>query len=192
VKILDFGIARARWEGLEYSNVSINFGSLGYMSPERFAGINTQAADVYSLGVVLFEMLTRKRMGKTSARAERHENRLDAAMELLRAKNPDCRDDLCALARRLLAHEAEDRPDHAFVSHACRHMAGDYEPRLRAWARTRVPPILRDLEFKYRRDLEPGLVDAVRLEDADGGKIPVASPLPRRLGRPDDATTEDI
>ena len=58
VKIADFGIARAVTEStMTYSNSVV--GSVHYFSPEqaRGAGI-TPKSDVYSLGVVMYEMLT--------------------------------------------------------------------------------------------------------------------------------------
>lgn len=58
VKITDFGIARI----MEEPNLTIDgqvFGTPSYMSPEQVAGKNLDArTDLFSLGVVLFEMLT--------------------------------------------------------------------------------------------------------------------------------------
>jgi len=59
LKVTDFGIARAMAGiGLgEHSNVV--WGSPQYFSPEQAAGeLPTPASDVYSLGIVLYEMLT--------------------------------------------------------------------------------------------------------------------------------------
>lgn len=58
VKVADFGIARAVTEATMSYNGNI-VGSVHYFSPEQAKGTQiTVKSDVYSLGVVLFEMLT--------------------------------------------------------------------------------------------------------------------------------------
>lgn len=63
-KILDFGIARVFDEtNADFGNVTESgqiVGTLRYMSPEQFGGagkVTDRRADVYSLGVILYEML---------------------------------------------------------------------------------------------------------------------------------------
>lgn len=59
VKVTDFGIARAigAAEGLTQTGAVI--GTAAYLSPEQAQGLSVDAkSDVYSLGVVVFEMLT--------------------------------------------------------------------------------------------------------------------------------------
>jgi serine/threonine-protein kinase len=65
VKVLDFGIAKLAAESLEedevkaLTQVGAMIGTPRYMSPEQCNGAElTPAADVYSLGVILYEMLT--------------------------------------------------------------------------------------------------------------------------------------
>lgn len=65
VKVLDFGIAKLATETLEedeahiLTQVGAMIGTPRYMSPEQCDGAElTPAADVYSLGVILYEMLT--------------------------------------------------------------------------------------------------------------------------------------
>lgn len=65
VKVLDFGIAksRARTEATVVGNLR---GKPGYMAPERFRhGHHDDRVDVWSLGVVLFEMLAGARLFKS-------------------------------------------------------------------------------------------------------------------------------
>jgi serine/threonine protein kinase len=65
VKVLDFGIAKLAAESLDEDDsktltvVGAMIGTPRYMSPEQCDGAElTPAADVYSLGVILYEMLT--------------------------------------------------------------------------------------------------------------------------------------
>jgi serine/threonine protein kinase len=65
VKVLDFGIAKLAADSLEeedikaLTQIGAMIGTPRYMSPEQCDGVElTPAADVYSLGVILYEMLT--------------------------------------------------------------------------------------------------------------------------------------
>jgi tRNA A-37 threonylcarbamoyl transferase component Bud32 len=62
VKLIDFGISRSRVDGT-LTNVGMIVGRRGYISPEALAGEKAdRRADVYALGVVLWEMLTARRL----------------------------------------------------------------------------------------------------------------------------------
>ena len=82
VKILDFGIAKLGGPGEERAGTDVPtlahtgtnpgtmLGTVGYMSPEQVRGLPTDhRSDLFSFGVVLFEMLTGKRAfrGTTAA-----------------------------------------------------------------------------------------------------------------------------
>jgi serine/threonine protein kinase len=59
VRLLDFGLARG--VGIDMSSLTKTgaiVGTPGYMSPEQFDGHADERSDLYSLGVVLFELLT--------------------------------------------------------------------------------------------------------------------------------------
>jgi len=67
VLILDFGLAAIanQVEGAEVRN-----GTPAYMAPEQLAGLEvTERSDIYSLGLVLYEMFTGKRAFKTRDRS---------------------------------------------------------------------------------------------------------------------------
>ena len=57
VRILDFGLAKARDQSL--SETGVRFGTVSYVSPEQIRGGNVDGrSDLWALGVVLYEMLT--------------------------------------------------------------------------------------------------------------------------------------
>jgi len=68
VKVLDFGLAKLREartptgaESLTLTRPGIVMGTLRYMSPEQARGLETDGrSDIFSLGVVLYEMLSRQ------------------------------------------------------------------------------------------------------------------------------------
>jgi serine/threonine protein kinase/Tfp pilus assembly protein PilF len=58
VKIMDFGLAKLN-SGTQLTRSGNTAGTIGYMSPEQFKGEEVGAhSDLWSLGVVLYEMLT--------------------------------------------------------------------------------------------------------------------------------------
>jgi HD-like signal output (HDOD) protein len=59
VKLSDFGIARS-WDSISLTATGMLVGTPEYVSPEQIEGLKdlTPAADIYSLGVMMFEMLT--------------------------------------------------------------------------------------------------------------------------------------
>ncbi len=62
VKVMDFGIARATADaGLTGTSTSTVMGTAAYLSPEQAQGLSVDSrSDLYSAGVVLFELLTRR------------------------------------------------------------------------------------------------------------------------------------
>src|SRR5690349_3039943 len=58
--LTDFGIARATGAGADLTGTGFMVGTPGYMAPEqaRGDGVIDKAADIYSLGVMAFEVLT--------------------------------------------------------------------------------------------------------------------------------------
>ena len=75
-KVLDFGLAKLREinpndpSTVVKTATGIAMGTIGYMAPEQFTSSDvTAAADVYSLGVVVYEMVHGRRAGDSGPRA---------------------------------------------------------------------------------------------------------------------------
>ncbi len=109
IKIADFGLARLA--DLQRSRTGVLAGTPAYMSPEQLAeGAQDARADLYSLGVVLFELLTgRLPYGATSLGALLQQvSQLPAPA--LHALQPQAPPALSELVARLLAKSPAHRP----------------------------------------------------------------------------------
>ncbi len=109
VKVLDFGIARAE-SRLAQTTAGVVKGKYMYMSPEQARGkVVDRRADVFSLGVSLFEALTHKRPFA-------HDNDLAILNAVLsgdfprpRALRPELSVELEQIVLKAMAHKPEER-----------------------------------------------------------------------------------
>lgn len=110
VKITDFGIAQAFSDTQPAQRASVVWGSPHYFAPEQAQGEKpTAAADVYSIGIVMFEMLT-GRLPYTGTSQQ------DLAMAHIQAPIPDVRDfnpnvpaELADVVKKVMSKQANDR-----------------------------------------------------------------------------------
>ncbi len=79
VKLLGFGRTADDLAAAAAATTVQGAASLGYSSPEALDGVDHPAADVYAVGVILYELLTGERFGKTSANLDRHGRKVAAA-----------------------------------------------------------------------------------------------------------------
>jgi serine/threonine protein kinase/Tfp pilus assembly protein PilF len=112
IKVMDFGLAKLKGS-LKLTKTSSTIGTLAYMSPEQIQGIEADIrSDIFSFGVVLFEMTT----GKTPFRGE-HEA---AMMYSIVNEEPEdaskYRDDIPAELLHILKKSLEKDPEDRYQS----------------------------------------------------------------------------
>ena len=109
VKLLDFGIAKAEARQHE-TRVGVVKGKFAYMAPEQVRGEKIDArADVFALGVVLFEALIGKSLYRRETDAETMTDILDAPVPSLAAYRTNPSSELDAVLRKSLAKEPTSR-----------------------------------------------------------------------------------
>jgi serine/threonine-protein kinase len=109
VKVVDFGIARAVAEA-QITLPGTTLGSVHYFSPEQARGDPaTAASDIYSLGIVLYEMLTGVRPWEGDSAASVALARLSGPIPDPAAGRGSVPPELAAITRTALAREPADR-----------------------------------------------------------------------------------
>jgi serine/threonine protein kinase len=109
VKLLDFGIAKARGS-LGRTNVGTVKGTTGYMSPEPVRGEALAGrSDVFSLGVVLWEMITGRRLFSGDTEIDEMKQILSAPIPRPSELVPVIPETLSDITLRALSRERSDR-----------------------------------------------------------------------------------
>ena len=124
VKVLDFGLAKPRppaaGDGAETMAMSVSepgmvMGTVGYMSPEQVRAEPVDArSDIFSLGCILYEMLSSRRAFQTANAVETMHAILKADPLEFDDAHPSLRPALMTIVRRCL----EKRPEQRFQSAA--------------------------------------------------------------------------
>ncbi|HEX4282483.1 MAG TPA: protein kinase [Solirubrobacteraceae bacterium] len=113
VKVLDFGIARAVDSGTLTQTATV-LGTSAYMSPEQALGQPADArSDIYSLGCVLYEMLTGEPPFMAEVAAAVMHQHVRVQPKPASERNPAVPPALNALVMEMLAKAPADRPQTA-------------------------------------------------------------------------------
>ncbi|MDC0711919.1 serine/threonine-protein kinase [Stigmatella sp. ncwal1] len=109
VKLLDFGIAKARGS-LERTHVGTVKGTAGYMSPEQVRGDPIDGrSDLFSLGVVLWELVTGQRLFEGKTERDEMVNILEAPIPSPRQRAGQVSEEVSAVILKALERNAGDR-----------------------------------------------------------------------------------
>jgi serine/threonine-protein kinase len=114
VKVVDFGIAKSRRSG--ETRPGVVKGKAAYMAPEQALGIAVdRRADIYSAGVVLWELLARRRMWEGVADLTILMKVVHEEAPALKEAAPETSDELVRICHRALARKAGDRYETALA-----------------------------------------------------------------------------
>ena len=109
VKVLDFGIAKAA-DSSGDTRTGIMKGKCAYMAAEQFGGTKVdRRADVFAVGVMLWQCLTGARMWKGLSDADIFQRLATGDIRKPTTVKPDIHPDLEAIVMRALALKPEDR-----------------------------------------------------------------------------------
>jgi TonB family protein len=113
IKLCDFGIAKAATK-VQQTQAGALKGKLQYMSPEQAWGKKVdRRTDIFSLGIVLFEMLTAERLFSGDTDLTILEQVRDARSEAPSLKNPDVPKKVDQIVLKALAKNPQDRYQNA-------------------------------------------------------------------------------
>ncbi len=109
VKLIDFGVAYAQ-DRISHTDVGTLKGKLGYMSPEQMRGRPVdRRGDIFSLGVVLYQMVTGRQPFYGSTDIERLNKLLDFQFDRPRQLVPDLPPALENIILRSMSFSPADR-----------------------------------------------------------------------------------
>jgi serine/threonine-protein kinase len=186
VKVVDFGIAYAA-ERLDHTATGIVKGKARYMSPEQTRGEPLdRRSDVFSLGIVLWEMLCLRRLFRATNEGEAILLVREAVIPPLHLYRPDLPDDVVQIVRKALARNRDDR--YATAAELSEHLERALAAHGAVISRPVVARLLEELFHERRQTKDQQIQAALRSQpvesrwgggarsDADGSLEPPPVP----------------
>ena len=177
-RVTDFGVAKALGRSSKTST-GILKGKLGYLSPEqlRFEEPDRRA-DLFALGIVLFELLTGKRLYRSQESADGPRRILNEPPPDLADYRDDAEPELVALLFQLLAKDRTARP--ATAKLVAERLEAVLASVTAAGATTSTADFLALHFASERRQLEQSIATARQSLDR---QAPATKPKSKRRGR---------
>ena len=146
IKLLDFGIARSMHDS-RLTSVGEIFGTPEYMAPEQGSSTDAgPAADIYSLGVIMFEMLTGELPFEAPNAPTMLVKHMSEPVPHVRARQPDVPESLDRLVADMMAKAPADRPvDAQSVLARLRKIGDELGVEIPSEAEVEAPPPSRQL-----------------------------------------------
>jgi serine/threonine protein kinase len=169
VKLLDFGIAKVATQA-HLTGAGVIKGKFSYMAPEQARGEHIDhRADIYSLGLVLWQLLVGKMAFHASSDAELLRLVISPRLEAPSRAGATCSDEVDAIVMAAIAPSPDDRYQTAgeFATAIARYLTR----RAAGFDATKVLRGLMGAHFRERRERLANLVrnshNEVPLEDVD-------------------------
>lgn len=142
VKLLGFGLARARFTGREARTGFLSVGAAGYLAPERLVGVDSAAGDLYGLGATLLGAALGEGVRALAPTRSAHAAGVSELRgRLATAIGGSAGAGLADVIASTLAYGAEDRPSARAVEGQLLDLIASLDgPWLRRWAADRVTP----------------------------------------------------
>jgi serine/threonine-protein kinase len=163
VKLVDFGLAKANTQ-LEQTDQGVVKGKFSYLAPEAASGHPVDhRADVFAIGIILWELLTARRLFFGDTDYQTVELVRNAKIPSIAALNPEVEPELEQVVRKALARDPEERYQSAAdLNDALAQYL--FSRRMKVTARD-ISALVKDtqLEMMRKRSAEPkeSVIDAL-------------------------------
>ncbi|MDX1522106.1 MAG: protein kinase, partial [Anaerolineae bacterium] len=160
----DFGLAKMTENAVDLTGTGVGIGTPAYMSPEQGMGKKVDhRTDVYALGIILFEMLTRIVPHRAETPIATVMKRVNEPLPMPRSLNPN----IPEAVERVLLKALAANPEHRFQS--CGELAEALQEAFGANAAEVLPEVSPDYANPASAAAQPTAVDPPPAKTTTGG-----------------------